>query len=90
MRKLGFSTIADMARRFGITTPISTYPSMVLGTSDVRLIDMTRAFASVGNKGVAVTPYGIRQVSPPTGSVLYNRESSDDRACWSRPRSPRR
>ena len=24
--QLGFSTIADMARRFGITTPISTYP----------------------------------------------------------------
>ena len=30
--QVGFSTIADMARRFGITTPISTYPSMVLGT----------------------------------------------------------
>src|SRR4051812_17497280 len=55
--QLGFSTIADMARRFGIGTPISTFPSMVLGTSDVRLIDMTRAFASVANKGVAVTPY---------------------------------
>src|SRR3954454_13378862 len=27
--QVGFSTIADMARRFGITTPISTYPSMV-------------------------------------------------------------
>src|SRR6185369_6836388 len=35
--QLGFSTIADMARRFGISTPISTFPSMVLGTSDVRL-----------------------------------------------------
>src|SRR5947209_155501 len=57
--QLGVSTIADMARRFGITTPISTFPSMVLGTSDVRLIEMTRAFASVGNNGVAVTPYGI-------------------------------
>jgi len=30
-QQLGFSTIADMARRFGITTPISTFPSMVLG-----------------------------------------------------------
>src|SRR3954471_10408631 len=59
-QQLGFSTIADMARRFGITTPISTFPSMVLGSSDVRLIEMTRAFASVANNGVAVTPYGIR------------------------------
>src|SRR3546814_4274073 len=44
---VGFPTVADMARRFGITTPINTHPSMVLGTSDVRLLDMTRAFASV-------------------------------------------
>ncbi|MEO6113073.1 MAG: transglycosylase domain-containing protein, partial [Sphingomicrobium sp.] len=46
---IGFGTIADMARRFGISGSISTYPSMVLGTSDVRLIDMTKAFAAVQN-----------------------------------------
>src|SRR5881394_1906196 len=77
--QVGFSTIADMARRFGITTPISTYPSMVLGSSDVRLIDMTRAFASVANKGVAVTPYGIRRVVTADGRMLYQREGDEDR-----------
>jgi len=77
--QVGFSTIADMARRFGITTPISTYPSMVLGSSDVRLIDMTRAFASVANKGVAVTPYGIRRVVTADGRMLYQREGGEDR-----------
>jgi penicillin-binding protein 1A len=76
---VGFSTIADMARRFGITSPISTYPSMMLGTSDVRLIDMTRAFASVANKGVAVTPYGIRRVVTADGRMLYQREGDDER-----------
>src|SRR4051812_11302752 len=77
--QLGFSTIADMARRFGITTPISTFPSMVLGTSDVRLIDMTRAFASVANKGVAVTPYAIRKVITADGRQLYAREGEEER-----------
>ena len=77
--QVGFSTIADMARRFGITTPIATYPSMVLGTSDVRLLDMTRAFASVANKGVAVTPYGIRRVVTADGRMLYQHESDDER-----------
>jgi penicillin-binding protein 1A len=77
--QLGFSTIADMARRFGISTPISTFPSMVLGTSDVRLIDMTRAFASVANKGVAVTPYAIRKVITADGRQLYTREGDDER-----------
>jgi penicillin-binding protein 1A len=77
--QLGCSTIADMARRFGISTPISVYPSMVLGTSDVRLIDMTRAFASVGNKGVAVTPYAIRKVVTADGRQLYQHDSSEER-----------
>ena len=77
--QVGFSTIADMARRFGITTPISTFPSMVLGSNDVRLLDMTRAFASVSNKGIAVTPYGIRRVVTADGRLLYQHESDDAR-----------
>ncbi|MDQ3246066.1 MAG: PBP1A family penicillin-binding protein [Pseudomonadota bacterium] len=78
-QELGFSTIADMARRFGISTPISTFPSMVLGTSDVRLIDMTRAFASVGNRGIAVSPYAIRRVVTADGRQLYRHETEDER-----------
>ncbi len=71
--EIGFSTIADMARRFGITTKVDTHPAMVLGTSDVRLIEMTRAFASVGNKGVAVTPFGITKVTA-NGVTIYAHE----------------
>src|SRR5690348_10348723 len=78
-QQVGFSTIADMARRFGITTPISTYPSMVLGSSDVRLIEMTRAFASVASGGVAVTPYGIRRVVTADGRILYNHDADEER-----------
>src|SRR3954447_23699803 len=78
-QQLGFSTIADMARRFGITTPISTFPSMVLGSSDVRLMDMTRAFASVSNKGVAITPYAIRKVVTADGRLLYQHDTSEER-----------
>ncbi len=72
-QEVGFTTVADMARRFGITTTVNTHPSMVLGTSDVRLIDMTRAFASVAGKGVAVTPYGITKVTA-NGQTIYTHE----------------
>jgi penicillin-binding protein 1A len=77
--ELGFATIADMARRFGISGKISTFPSMVLGTSDVRLIDMTRAFASVANRGVSVTPYAIRRVVTADGRQLYQHEADEER-----------
>ena len=69
--EIGTPIIADMARRFGITTPVNILPSMVLGSSDVRLIEMTKAFASVGAKGVAVTPYGIIKVTTAKGGLLY-------------------
>jgi len=69
--QVGFDAVAAMARRFGVTTPISTNPSMVLGTNDVRLIDMTRAFAAVSARGTAVTPYGIAKVTTTDGEVLY-------------------
>lgn len=76
--EVGFGTVADMARRFGITTPVNTQPSMVLGTSDVRLIDMTRAFASISQKGVAVTPYGITRVTA-NNQVIYQHQVDTSR-----------
>ncbi len=75
--EVGTSAIAGMARRFGITTPVNTHPSMVLGTSDVRLIDMTRAYAGVAAKGVAITPYGITKVTTDKGDLLYKHPTQD-------------
>jgi penicillin-binding protein 1A len=70
-QEVGTSSIANMARRFGITTKINTEPSMVLGTSEARVIDMTRAFASVAAKGKSVTPFGILKVTTIDGTVIY-------------------
>jgi penicillin-binding protein 1A len=78
-QEVGFRTVADMAQRFGITTEVNTHPSMVLGTSDVRLIDMTRSFAGVARKGVAVVPYGIRKVTTAKGEMLFQHESGEER-----------
>jgi penicillin-binding protein 1A len=69
--EIGTGTIANMARRFGITTQINTSPSMVLGTSETRVIDMTRAFAQVAANGKSLTPYGITKVTTIDGELLY-------------------
>jgi len=78
-QEVGFRTVADMAQRFGITTKVNTQPSMVLGTSDVRLLDMTRAFAAVARRGVAVVPYGITKVTTADGTALYVHEDDESR-----------
>lgn len=70
-QEVGTSSIAEMARRFGITTPVNTLPSMVLGTSETRVIDMTQAFAAVAAKGRSIIPYGILKVATIDGDILY-------------------
>ena len=47
-QEVGTRAVADMAQRFGITTPGQHQSRMALGSSEVRLIDMTRAYAAVG------------------------------------------
>ncbi len=79
-QEVGFRTVANIAQRFGITTPVVTHPSMALGSSDVRLIDMTRAYAAVGRKGVAVVPYGIKRVTTSRGELLFQHEDDGSRA----------
>jgi penicillin-binding protein 1A len=74
--EIGTGAIANMARRLGISTPINTSPSMVLGTSDVRLIDMTRAYAVLSAKGKSVAPYGIIKVTTEDGKPLYAHKTS--------------
>jgi penicillin-binding protein 1A len=73
--EVGFGTVASMARRFGISTPISTYPAMVLGSSEVRVLDMVRAFAEVGAGGNSLEPYGIVKVTTNDGEVLYRHDA---------------
>jgi penicillin-binding protein 1A len=67
----GFATIATMAKRFGLTTRVDSNPAMVLGSNNVRLIEMAAAYASVSNHGVAVMPYGIVKVTTGNGQLLY-------------------
>ncbi|PIW55066.1 MAG: penicillin-binding protein [Sphingomonadales bacterium CG12_big_fil_rev_8_21_14_0_65_65_10] len=73
--EVGFTSVASMARRFGITTPINTMPAMVLGTSEVRVLDMTRAFAGISARGKSVEPYGILRVRTASGEMLYEHEA---------------
>jgi penicillin-binding protein 1A len=78
-QQVSFRAVADMAQRMGITTRVNTQPAMVLGTSEVRLIDMTRAFASVARKGAAVVPYGITKVTTSDGHLLYRHTDNESR-----------
>jgi penicillin-binding protein 1A len=77
--QVGFDTVAEVARRFGITTPISRQPAMTLGSSEVTLFELTGAYATVANGGLERPPYAITRIVTGSGRVLYEREDEATR-----------
>ncbi len=78
-QQFGFESVAQMARRFGITTPISTQPSMALGASEVTLLEMTSAYAAIAGGGIEARPWAIQSITTASGRTLYNREPDTPR-----------
>jgi penicillin-binding protein 1A len=70
--KLGIQPVVNLARRLGLTTPIKPNLTLGLGTSEVRLDEMVRAFSVFANQGVRVEPFGILTVKDADGHVLEN------------------
>ena len=68
-KEVGFDRIAAMAARFGLPTGDS--PSFVLGTEEVSLIELVRAYAMVAAGGRAVDPRGIVAILDEDGHLIF-------------------
>ncbi len=73
------STVVEAARRLGITTPLSTLPSVSLGVTEVRLIELTGAYAAIANGGYEARPYAILEVRDADGDKVFRRKESRER-----------
>lgn len=74
-RELYLKDIAANAHKMGITTDISLTPSMVLGTSEVKVIDMATAYTVFANGGNSVRPYAINEIATNDGRQMYVRKA---------------
>ncbi len=68
--KVGLSRTIQVARRFGISSPLGLNLSLALGTSDLTLIELTSAYGALGNQGQWLPPTTIRYVTDPQGTLL--------------------
>ncbi|HEX6400751.1 MAG TPA: PBP1A family penicillin-binding protein [Actinomycetota bacterium] len=68
--EVGPEAVADVARRMGIRSRLSPVCSIGLGTSDVSVLDMTSAFATLAAEGAYVRPRTVQKVTGPDGLVL--------------------
>ncbi|HOT14453.1 MAG TPA: transglycosylase domain-containing protein [Bacteroidales bacterium] len=70
MKQFNPPSVIDIMRKMGFTSYIAPYPSLVLGTSDVTLYEMTGAYGCYANKGIYVKPMFVTRIEDKTGNVL--------------------
>jgi penicillin-binding protein 1B len=69
--KTGFQQVVDLAVRAGMNENIKPYPSMALGTFEVTLMEMAKAYTTFINSGTNIEPVPIREIQAPDGTVVY-------------------
>jgi penicillin-binding protein 1A len=69
--ELGAAAVVGEARRFGITSPIPSYPSIFLGAADVYPLEMVAAYTTFASLGTRATPFAITRVEDRRGAVLW-------------------
>jgi penicillin-binding protein 1A len=74
---VGVDNAAALAKRMGITADVPTYPSIVLGTASVSVLDMASAYSTFANNGEHVDPVVVSRVTDAQGTLLY--EAPNDR-----------
>jgi penicillin-binding protein 1A len=72
---VGIPAIIEEAHKLGVQSQLPVVPSIALGSGEVTLIEMTRAFTAIAANAEDVEPYAIRSVQ------------KDDQVLFARPQS---
>jgi 1A family penicillin-binding protein len=62
-QKVGIKAVIETAKTLGIDSKLPDVPSLVLGTADLNLLELVRAYAAVAfNNGILVRPFTVREI----------------------------
>ena len=71
-QELGLRNIIKTAEDMGITSELADEPSLVLGSSDVNLLEMTNAYCVIANDGKHVDPVLVTSITDKDGNEVYH------------------
>ena len=71
--EFGPTAVVRTAHRLGIASKLTPNASIALGTSEVSVIELVGAYASLANGGFAVAPHVVERVRSASGKLLYQR-----------------
>ncbi|PMB35739.1 penicillin-binding protein [Fischerella thermalis BR2B] len=61
-RQVGLNKVVEMAKRLGVKSSLDPVPGLVLGQSEVNVLEMTGAFGAISNHGVWNRPHAISRI----------------------------
>ncbi|GMV61083.1 MAG: hypothetical protein AMXMBFR74_02520 [Parvibaculum sp.] len=74
--RVGMDRIIGTARELGIDGPMPRNLSIVLGSAEVTLLQLTSSYSAFANAGMRAAPYGIVSVEAENGETLYKHETA--------------
>ena len=75
---LGEDNLVEFASRIGISSKLQALPSLALGTEEINILEMMKAYATFANEGYKVEPHFIRKVEDMNGNVLYEHKEKKE------------
>jgi len=71
----GIDSVVEVAHRAGIESQLRSDLSLALGTSEVSLLELTGAYATIADGGLRRSPYNLETVIGPGGKILESHAS---------------
>ena len=73
MKSVGPRSVVQTARKLGIYSKLNSDLSLALGSSGLSLLELSTAYATLSNGGLAVYPYAITKITNEDGDLYYQR-----------------
>jgi penicillin-binding protein 2D len=70
--QLGMDSVAMVAKRFGLRTPVAPVPSSAIGASEVQPLNLVATYTAFANLGSSLEPRFIHRVEDAAGAVLWS------------------
>ncbi len=71
--EVGTPAVIDTAKRMGVQSTLPAVPSLALGSAEVTLLEMTRAYGAVAAGVQTLEPYSIRSIAGNSQQALYTK-----------------
>src|SRR5947207_3621389 len=75
LNAIGIDAMLEITHRFGLSLDdVESYGlSLTLGSGEVRLVDLTNAYAAIGAAGQLAEPFAVARVRDGSGRILFER-----------------